>query len=188
MRLKCPATKTGYILLVAVVVLCVMWSFYSNKKDSFLFSFLDVFLLLSRSRWAPRWLGWFWPPSNRSSAAQCHQARGPGSVSVAIREPDRRCPVSAAGPKSSLPPWIFHLWILQNQCSVFAFPDRDHGSAFSFATPHLFLLCSLSACNRMCFLFSLIFSMKHMLILPLPYPAPPPLPPLHFCTFLVPTV
>ena len=47
MRLKCQATKTGYILLVAVVVLCVMWSFYSNKKDSFLFSFLNVFLLLS---------------------------------------------------------------------------------------------------------------------------------------------
>lgn len=54
-----------------------------------------------------------------------------------IPEPDRRCPVFAAGPRSSLPPWIFHLRILQNQCSVFAFPDRNYGSAFSFLSLHV---------------------------------------------------
>lgn len=81
----------------------------------------------------------------------CHPVRSPGLVSVAIQEPDHWCPVSAAGQKSSLPPWIFHLWILQNQCSVFAFQDRDHGSAFSFTTPYLFVF--LSVCTYVCVIF-----------------------------------
>lgn len=37
MRLKCQATKTGYTLLVAVVVFCVMWSSYSTKKHFLIF-------------------------------------------------------------------------------------------------------------------------------------------------------
>lgn len=72
--------------------------------------------------------------------------RSPGLVSVARQEPDHWCPVSAAGLKSSLPPWIFHLWILQNQCSVFAFQDRDHGSAFSFTVPYLFVFLRVCTC------------------------------------------
>lgn len=76
----------------------------------------------------------------------CHPVRIPGVVSVAIQEPDHWCPVSAAGLKSSLPPWIFHLWILQNQCSVFAFQDRDHGSAFSFTLPYLFVFLRVCTC------------------------------------------
>lgn len=70
----------------------------------------------------------------------------PGSMSAAIPEPDRWCPVSTAGPKSSLPPWIFHLWILQNQCPVFAVADRVHGSAFSLTAPHLFLFLCVYLC------------------------------------------
>jgi len=124
---------------------------YTHPKYNVIFSLrqtdkLSLISFLSRKINVPLpslfsascWCGWFWPGS---SPAHCHPVRGPSSVSVAIREADRWCPVSATGPKCSLPPWIFHLWILLNQCSVFAFPDRDYGSAFF--TP---LLMSLYFC------------------------------------------
>lgn len=151
-----------------------------------------MFSFPSCSQWASCRLGWFWPLSSWSSTAHCHPVRGPCSVSVAMRKPDRRCPVSAAGPKSSLPPWIFHLWILQNQCSVFAFPDRDHGSAFFFTTPYhfVFLCVYLSLC--VCVYVFLIFPnlsptlsalRKPHPLSPLLYPSPLPLPSLHFSLY-----
>lgn len=96
-----------------------------------------------------------------SHAAHCHPMRGQDSVSITIQEPDRHCLISAAGPKSSSPRWIFHLWILQNQCSVFTFPGRDHGSAFSFTTAHLFM--PVCVCVLMCFFCSLTSSPPHLL-------------------------
>lgn len=113
-------------------------------------------------------MGWFWPLSSWSSTTHGHPVRSPGSVSLAIWEADRRCPVSATGLKSSLHPWIFHLWISQNQCSVFAFPDWDHGSAFPFTTPHLSLFLRGVCVRRYsCVYIFLIFLNLSLLCLPL---------------------
>lgn len=111
-------------------------------------------------------MGWFWPLSSWSSTTHGHPVRSPGSVSLAIWEADHRCPVAATGLKSSLHPWIFHLWISQNRCSVFAFPDWDQ----HFLSPLLISPCffgCLCACVLVCVYIFLIFLNLSLLCLPL---------------------
>lgn len=151
--------------------------FFSNRKTkSPLFCFL---------RQPSCWLDYLWPLSSRSSTAHYHPVRGLGSVSLAILECDRWCPVSAAGPRAP----YSHGFFICGSCriNVLFLPSQTGNMDQHFLSPLLICSCFCACvyvCAPECLIISYILNFpptpsapwKPHPLLPLLYPSSIPLP------------